>query len=237
MQASENSRSRSWYRWTSRVSPQSSWSTRALWSKAKSTEGPTKRKWNHGGKGSAGLELPSSVYWSSAWAYRSAMWGFDFGPSVSAKPDTVPSSLSLIHLAGQESPWPHGMRKWGTRPSLMMYPSGARSKVSSYSRIRSSSPLIRSVKRWNCIAVSVSRLAIVVRSPFTIERRRTESRSSLVARIVCVVLGDIDGGIGVAGRGIGRGAKDSAGETFDRLIDPLDDMRTGRGYGRDRCDR
>src|SRR6267142_775606 len=165
------------------------------------------------------------------------MCGVDLGPSVSANPDTVPSSLSLIHLAGWESPWPHGMRKWGTRPSLMMYPSGARSKVSSYSRIRSSSPLMRSVKRWCCIAISVSRLAMVVRSPFAIERRRTASRSSLVARIVWVVLGDIAGGTGVAGRGIGRGAKDSAGDTFDRLIDVADDIGTGRGYGRDRCDR
>ena len=61
--------------------------------------------------------------------------------------------------------------------------------------------------------------------------------SSFMARIDWVVLGDIAGGARVAGQGIGRGAKDSAGETFDRLIDPLDDMRTGRGYGQDHCDR
>src|SRR6267142_6914957 len=103
--------------------------------------------------------------------------------------------------------------------------------------MRSSSPLMRSVKRWNCIAVSVSQLAIVVRSPFAIERRSSASRSSLVARTIWVVLGDIAGGFGVAGQGIGRGTEDSAGDTFDRLIDPADDMRTGRGYGRDRCDR
>src|SRR6267142_368348 len=94
-----------------------------------------------------------------------------------------------------------------------------------------------SVKQWNCIAASVSRQAIVVSSPFTIERRTTASRSSLVARIVCVVLGDMAGRIGVTGRGIGRGTEDSVGETFDRLIDPADDIGAGRGYGRDRCDR
>jgi len=55
--------------------------------------------------------------------------------------------------------------------------------------------------------------------------------SLLVARVDWIVLGDIAGGTRVAGRGIGRGAEDSAGETLDRLIDPLDDMRTGRGYG------
>src|SRR6267142_5855959 len=85
--------------------------------------------------------------------------------------------------------------------------------------------------------MSVSRLAIVVRSPFAMERRRTASRSSLVARIVSVILGDIASGCGVAGRGIGRGAEDSVGDTFDRLIDPADDIGTGQGYGRDRCDR
>src|SRR6266850_1144226 len=103
--------------------------------------------------------------------------------------------------------------------------------------MQSSSPLIRSVKRWNCIAVSVSWLAVVVRSPFAIVQRRSASMSSLVARTVWVVLGDIAGGAGVAGRGIGRGAEDSVGETFDRLIDPFDDMRMGRGYGQDRSDR
>src|SRR6266850_2279406 len=98
-------------------------------------------------------------------------------------------------------------------------------------------PLICSVKRWNCIAVSVSRLAIVVRSPFAMERRSVASMLSFAARVDWVVLGDIAGGIGVAGRGIGRGAKDSVGDTFDRLIDLFDDMRTGQGYGQDRCDR
>jgi len=57
------------------------------------------------------------------------------------------------------------------------------------------------------------------------------------SKVDWVVLGDIAGGAGVAGRGIGRGAEDSAGETFDRLIEPPDDMRTGQGYGQDRCDR
>jgi len=52
-----------------------------------------------------------------------------------------------------------------------------------------------------------------------------------VVRVDWIVLGDIAGGAGVAGQGIGRGAKDLAGETFDRLIDPLDNMRTGWGYG------
>src|SRR6267142_5693594 len=165
------------------------------------------------------------------------MCGVDLGPSVSANPDTVPSSLSLIHLAGWESPWPHGMRKWGTRPLLRIYPSGARLKVSSYLRIRSLSPLIHSVKRWNCIAVSVSRLVMVVRSLFAMVRRSVASMLSFAARVDWIVLGDIAGGIGVAGQGIGRGAEDSAGDTFDRLIDLFDDMRTGRGYGRDRCDR
>src|SRR6266850_6157709 len=98
-------------------------------------------------------------------------------------------------------------------------------------------PLICSVKRWNCIVVSVSRLAIVVRSPFVMVRRRTASMLSFAARVDRIVLGDIAGGSGVAGRGIGRGAKDSAGDMFDRLIDPFDDMWTGWGYGRDRCDR
>ena len=60
---------------------------------------------------------------------------------------------------------------------------------------------------------------------------------SLAARVDWIVLGNIASGIGVAGRGIGRGAEDSAGETFDRLIDLFDDMRTGWGYGQDRCDR
>ena len=69
------------------------------------------------------------------------------------------------------------------------------------------------------------------------ERRSTVSMLSLVARIDCVVLGNIAGGLGVAGRGIGRGAEDLVGDTFDRLIDPLDDMRMGQGYGRDLCDR
>src|SRR6267142_5994226 len=78
---------------------------------------------------------------------------------------------------------------------------------------------------------------MVVRSPFAIVRRRTASMSWLVARVDWIVLGNIAGGIGVAGRGIGRGAEDSAGETFDRLIDPADDIGAGRGYGRDRCDR
>src|SRR6266850_6386622 len=68
-------------------------------------------------------------------------------------------------------------------------------------------------------------------------RRSTASMLSLAARVDWIVLGDIAGGTGVAGRGIGRGAEDSAGETFDRLIDPADDIWTGRGYGRDRCDR
>src|SRR6267142_143629 len=85
--------------------------------------------------------------------------------------------------------------------------------------------------------MSVSRLAMVVRSPFAMVRRRTASMSGLAARVDWVVLGDIAGGAGVAGQGIGRGAEDSAGETFDRLIDPLDDMRTGRGYGQDCCDQ
>src|SRR6266850_5028837 len=98
-------------------------------------------------------------------------------------------------------------------------------------------PLICSVKRWNCIAVSVSRLAIVVRSPFAMERRSVASMLSFAARVDWVVLGDIAGGIGVAGRGIGRGTEDSVGDTFDRLIDPADDIGTGQGYGRDRCDR
>ena len=61
--------------------------------------------------------------------------------------------------------------------------------------------------------------------------------SSLAARVDWIVLGDIAGGTGVTGRGIGRGAEDSAGKMFDRLIDPLDDMRTGWGYGRDLCDQ
>jgi len=78
---------------------------------------------------------------------------------------------------------------------------------------------------------------MVVRRPFAIVRRRTTSMSSLVARVDWIVLGDIAGGTGVARQGIGRGAEDSAGETFDRLIDLLDDMRTGWGYGRDHCDR
>src|SRR6266850_2268190 len=103
--------------------------------------------------------------------------------------------------------------------------------------MRSWRPLICSVKRWNCIAVSVSRLVIVVRSPFAMVRRSATSMSLFAARVDWIVLGDIAGGAGVAGRGIGRGAEDSAGNTFDRLIDPFDDMWTGRGYGRDRCDR
>src|SRR6267142_6534842 len=87
------------------------------------------------------------------------------------------------------------------------------------------------------MAVSVSQLAMVVRRPFAIVQRRTVSMSLLAASVDWIVLGDIAGGAGVAGRGLGRGAEDSAGETFDRLIDPLDDMRTGRGYGQDHCDR
>src|SRR6267142_852187 len=69
------------------------------------------------------------------------------------------------------------------------------------------------------------------------ERRSVASMLSFAARVDWVVLGGIAGGIGVAGRGIGRGAKDSVGDTFDRLIDLFDDMRTGQGYGQDRCDR
>jgi len=75
-----------------------------------------------------------------------------------------------------------------------------------------------------------------VRSPFAIVRRRTASMSGFAARVDWIVLGDIAGRAGVTGQGIGRGAKDLVGETFDRLIDPFDDMRTGRGYGCDCCD-
>src|SRR6266850_4368451 len=103
--------------------------------------------------------------------------------------------------------------------------------------MRSWRPLICSVKRWCCIAVSVSQLAMVVRSPFAMVRRSTASMSLLAARVDWIVLGDIAGEARVARRGIGRGAEDSAGDTFDRLIDLLDDMRTGRGYGQDCCDR
>ena len=61
--------------------------------------------------------------------------------------------------------------------------------------------------------------------------------SSLAARVDWIVLGNIASGTRVTGQGIGRGAEDSVGETLDRLIDLLDDMRMGWGYGRDLCDQ
>ena len=68
-------------------------------------------------------------------------------------------------------------------------------------------------------------------------QRCSASMLGFAARVDWVVSGDIAGGTGVAGRGIGRGAEDSAGDTFDRLIDAADDIGASRGYGRDRCDR
>jgi len=57
-----------------------------------------------------------------------------------------------------------------------------------------------------------------------------------MARVDWVVCGDIAGGAGVAGQGIGSGAKDLAGEMLDRLIDVLDNIWSGWGYERDLCD-
>ena len=57
--------------------------------------------------------------------------------------------------------------------------------------------------------------------------------SMLVARVACVVLGDIAGTAGVARCEIGRGTEDLVGKMLDRLIDLLDDIWTGQGYGQD----
>ena len=50
-----------------------------------------------------------------------------------------------------------------------------------------------------------------------------------------MVRGDIARAAGVARRGIGRGTDDLVSETLNRLIDALDDIWLGQGYGRDRC--
>ena len=52
-----------------------------------------------------------------------------------------------------------------------------------------------------------------------------------MVRVDWVVCGDIAGGAEIAGRGIGSRAEDSVGKTLDRLIDTLDDMWLGQGYG------
>ena len=85
------------------------------------------------------------------------------------------------------------------------------------------------------MVVLVSRLAMVVRSPFAMEQRSSASMFALAVRVAWVVLGDIAGAAGVAGRGIRRGAEDSVGDMLDRLIDASDDIWMGQGYGRDRC--
>ena len=58
-----------------------------------------------------------------------------------------------------------------------------------------------------------------------------------VVRVDWVVCGDIAGRAGVAGQGIGSGIEDLVGETLDRLIDALEDIWPGWGYGQDRCNR
>jgi len=91
---------------------------RALWSTAKSTEGPTKRKQNHGGiRSTVLLHLPQCTG-RQVGHKRSMMWGIDLGPSVSAKPDARTIVIELIHLARRENLLPQGMRKWGMRLSL-----------------------------------------------------------------------------------------------------------------------
>jgi len=58
--------------------------------------------------------------------------------------------------------------------------------------------------------------------------------SALASRVVLVVCGDMVGAVGVAGQGIGSGLADSAGETLDKLIDPLYDIWSRRlGYRAD----
>ena len=55
--------------------------------------------------------------------------GDSFGPCCSWNPATQLSSSFLIHFAGLKTPSPKGMKKWGTRLSFSMYPSGARSNM------------------------------------------------------------------------------------------------------------
>jgi len=58
--------------------------------------------------------------------------------------------------------------------------------------------------------------------------------SGLFWSVVWTVCGNMARGAGVRGHGIGSGTKDSAGETFERLIDLFDNIWFGRGYGHDR---
>ena len=55
--------------------------------------------------------------------------------------------------------------------------------------------------------------------------------SGFAVRVDWVVHGDITGRDGVAGRGIGSRIEDLVGETLDRLIDTLEDIWPGQGYG------
>jgi len=61
---------------------------------------------------------------------------------------------------------------------------------------------------------------MVVRRPFVIAWRSSASMCGLALRVFLVVWGNMAGAAGVAGRGIGSGLGNSAGETLDKLTDP-----------------
>ena len=58
-------------------------------------------------------------------------------------------------------------------------------------------------------------------------------RFGLASRVPATVLGDMAGGAGVAGRGIGIGGTDSVGEALERLTEALEDIWA---FGIDRLD-
>lgn len=59
----------------------------------------------------------------------------------------------------------------------------------------------------------------------------------LASRVFLVVHGDIAGAARVARQGIGSRLADSAGETFDRLIEVFEDIGVHWGYGQDLCEQ
>ena len=60
---------------------------------------------------------------------------------------------------------------------------------------------------------------------------KTVSMLGLFCKVVLMVQGDMASGAGIYGHGMGSGAKDSARETFERLIDPPEDIGLCWGDG------
>jgi hypothetical protein len=67
---------------------------------------------------------------------------------------------------------------------------------------------------------------MVERSPLVMARRMVALRSGWAAKVVATVPGDI-GGSRLSTGLTGRGTRFSAGETFDRLIEVLEDIWMG----------